>query len=180
MAEPYDRYYFIGARVTGANRYWSAFLVASNLVLIAVFRTPPAFAMFGIFALGGVYGLLRPAQAGLFVELRDEELIVNVLTRRVVRYEELDSAHFLRYKERDFFQGILGAANMLGRFFGGSAPKMKPGEVDENIVLVDYKRPRWVYFPLPPFIWYHKSLYLRVERAKSLMAAINVHIAKSQ
>jgi hypothetical protein len=65
MAEHYDRYYFIGADVTTAHRYWSAFLVVSSLVLMATLRTPYAFAFFGVCALGGIHGLLRLPRADL-------------------------------------------------------------------------------------------------------------------
>jgi len=168
------RYYFAGIAVTPLNRYWSAFLIVLNVFLMALVRTVYAYVIFGLFALGGLYGLTRPAKPGFFVELWRERLLINALTSHSVACRDIASADLYVHKNGAAVRRILNFSVWLSRLFGGQERYVgEPGEVDEDTVEVKFAKTLWMYMPFPPFILPRRSWRLRVEDAASLRDEIN-------
>ncbi len=159
------RYYFSGIAVTPSRRAVSAFLIVLNVFLMALSRIVWGYVVFGLFSLGGLHGLLRPSQPGLFVELQNDHLLVNALIlRRRIYYRDIASADFYVYRQGDWVRGVLNSAMAFSRIFGGLPPTAaKPGEVDREIVELKYTRTRWVWFPFPPFVLPRSSSAFRVD-----------------
>jgi len=171
MAENEDpsRYYFVGVTVGIPTRYWSALLVISSVILMAMVRTPAGFAVFGIFILGGAYGLVRPAQPNFFVEVRETTLLINVLTRIEIRYEDIGTADFYRHKKGKVVRAVTNSGVALSRLFGGDLPGIgRPGDIARDTIELKFVRVIWIYAPVPPFLIPRRSWRLRVYEADTL------------
>lgn len=168
------RYYFAGVGIGLHGRYLSAILVAASLMMMVAVPTTITFVSFGIFALGGVYGLLRPSHPGYFVEVRDKCLLVNAPWGREFSYQDIASANFYYYQKGDIIRAVLNFSISFNRFFGGQQrPYGKPGQVDEEVIHLKFARWLLIYFPLPPFLIPVRSVMLRVDDAGSLRREIN-------
>ena len=68
MAQHSPRYNFMVPAPVQLGRYWSAFLLISSLLLAWVAQSIVWSPILVLFAIGGVFGLLHPAEAGWYVD----------------------------------------------------------------------------------------------------------------
>src|SRR4030042_5425843 len=87
---PIRRYELTGAPATELGRYWSAIQLVVSVVLALVVWSVVWSPIFVVIALGSVFGLLRRAKPGFFVELHDDGIVVNMADRKSTR---LNSSH---------------------------------------------------------------------------------------
>ncbi len=157
-----SRYYF-AFRVGSINRLWGLILLAGSLAAMAILRSPLALVIFGISALIGAYGIVRPARPGFFVELDVDHLIINVLAPVKIPYDDIASADFYRHKEGEFVRALQNFAIALSRPFGGQFPYVgKPGEVDSRVVELKFKGWKWLHFVFPPLRLPRRSWLLAI------------------
>ena len=177
MRKEPSRHYF-SFQVGGISRFWGVLLLVSSLVAIAILRTPVAVVIFGMSTLGALYGLLRPAKPGFFVDLATEHLTINVMTVVKIPYEDIASADFYRYRDGKFVRALQNLAIGLSRIVGGQFPYVgQPGEVDKGVVELKFNGWKWLYFPVPPFLIPRKSWLLRVDDAASLRSQIRQRLS---
>jgi len=166
------RYYYT-YQIGAINRYWSVFLLAGSLVAMAVFRSTATFIIFGVSALGGAYGILRRPGPGFFVELRNNHLIINALTRMRIDYDDIAFADFRTYRAGEILRSLQNLAIGLSRVFGGQFPfEAKAGEVDETSVELKFTKVKWMQFPLPPFLLPRRHWILYVNDAAALRSEL--------
>src|SRR5437870_781205 len=125
MAQQFRRYEFMVPAPVQLGRYWSAFLVISSLLLAWVAQSLVWSPILALFALGGVYGLLRPAEPGWYVELQDDGIIVNMVTRRKIAYRDISSAGPFVYRHSALVRFLANASIAFGRLFGGQSTYIK-------------------------------------------------------
>ena len=171
------RYYFSGMRVGNIARLWSAALVIGSVVAMAILRNPLAWGIFGVGALGGVYGMFRAREPKWFVELAENHLVVHGPVQIEIGYDDIASADYYRYRG-----GVAGALEnfgiLLGRISGRQWEYGAPGEVNKSAVELRFNGIKWKFFPLPPFILPRRRWLLAVEDAPSLRAEIDQRLGR--
>jgi len=168
-----SRFYFSGVRVGNFGRSWSALLVIGSVFLAAFVRSLIWSPIFILFALGGAYGLIRPAEPGWYVEVQAAHLLVNMLSSRKIAYKDIRSADFAVYRHAAPIRAMANLAIVFGRLFGGQSPTIKEyGEIDEGVVELKLVRTLWIYIPFPPFLIPTRSAWLRVDDAAALRSEV--------
>ncbi len=174
---PIRRHAFRGVAWTQRGRYAGAFTLVLSLFLAATAWSIVLSPIFVLFALGGLYRLLRPAKPGWYVELQEDVILVNKLTTNTIRYRDIRNAGFFVYRLRGFTRTLANASNALGRLFGGTSPIFgKFGEVDRERIQLRLRRWRWFYVPFPPFLFPSRGVLLWVEDASGLLAELQARL----
>ncbi len=178
------RYYFRSFRVGKVARLWSALALAFCVTMMFVVRTPAGFAVWGVLALVGGYGLVRPAQRNFYVEPNEEYLEFKVLTTNRIRYEEIALVDFYRFKSGEVMRAIENFGAALGRFWGIRYPRAgHKGEIDQTRLEMRFVRTLWIHFPLPPFRIPKRSLTffaLSAEDAEAVRLQISEKLRPAQ
>jgi len=178
-AQPIRRYAFRGVAPTQLGRYASAFsLILSVFLALIVWSVvwSPFFALLGV---GGLYGILRPAQPGWYVELQEDGILVNMLTTSKIQYRDIRNADFFVYHLGEFLRAAANASISLGRLFGGTSPMFgKLGEVDRERIKLEFGRWRWFYVPFPPFLFPSRAVLLWVEDASGLLGEVQSRLSQ--
>ena len=174
MARQPHRYEFMVPAPVQLGRYWSAFLVGSSMMLALLVHSVIWSPILVLFATGGVFGLLRPAEPGWYVELRDDGVIVNMLTRRKIAYSDISTAGFYVYRHNAVVRSLANASIAFGRLFGGQSTYLRrAGEIDRDSAELRFGRVLWVYLPFPPFLLPSRSLWLKVENPSRLLSELD-------
>ena len=175
---PIRRYELTGAPATELGRYWSAIQLVVSVFLALVVWSVVWSPIFVVIALGSVFGLLRRAKPGFFVELHDDGIVVNMAVAWKIPYRDIRSADFYVYRDREFVRAIGNAFIALGRSFGGHYPPIeKFGEVDHDSVELRFVHVLWAYIPFPPFLIPIRHPRLRVEDAPGLLRELRNRLA---
>jgi len=175
---PIRRYELTGAPATELGRYWSAIQLVVSVFLALVVWSVVWSPIFVVIALGSVFGLLRRAKPGFFVELQDDGIVVNMLTASKIRYRDIRRADFHVYRYWAFVRTVANASIALGRLFGGTSPMIgRAGEVDRDSVELRFVRLRWNYVPFPPFVIASRGVLMRVEDAPGLLRELRNRLA---
>jgi len=174
MAQHSPRYNFMVPAPVQLGRYWSAFLLISSLLLAWVAQSIVWSPILVLFAIGGVFGLLHPAEAGWYVEVRDDGIVVNMLTRRKIAYRDISIAGPYVYRHNALVRSLANASIAFGRLFGGQSTYIRAaGEVDEGSAELRFTHVLWAYIPFPPFLLPSSSLWLKVDNPSGLLAELD-------
>jgi hypothetical protein len=170
------RYYFTGLKVTDYARFLSAVLIVSSLVIMLVLRTAVGYAIFGLSAAAGAYGIFRRPRPGFYVELNDDCLAMKVLFKRRIPYPDIESAAFYKNEYGEIRQALEKFAVRWNHLFGGQFEEVIPrGQTDPRTLVLRFRRTHWAIILFPPFLlpmraW--KLLPMAHEDAASLRAEI--------
>jgi len=176
--QPIRRYEFRGVAPTQLGRYMSGSSLILSLFLALVVWSVVWSPVFLLFALGGLYGLLRRAKPGWYAELQEDGILVNMLTANKIRYRDIRSAGFFVYHLGEFLRAVANASISLGRLFGGTSPMFgKFGEVDRERIKLEFGRWRWFYVPFPPFLFPSRAVLLWVEDAPGLLTELQKRLS---
>jgi hypothetical protein len=172
--QPIRRYELTGAPATELGRYWSAIQLVVSLFLALIVWSIVWSPILVLIAVGSLYGLLRRAKPGFYVELQDDGILVNMAVARKIPYRDIRSAGFYVYRDREFVRTVGNAFIALGRSFGGHLPPIeKFGEVDRDSVELRFVHMLWAYIPFPPFLIPIRAPRLRVEDAPGLLKELH-------
>jgi hypothetical protein len=176
---PVPRYELTGAPATDLGRYWSAIQLVVSLLLALVVWSIIWSPIFVLIALGSIYGLLHRAKPGWYVELREDGVLVNMLTANRIQYRDIRSADFFVYYLGEPLRAMVNASNSLGRLFGGRSPMFgKKGEVDRARVRLGFRCWRWFYVPFPPFLFPSHGVLLWVDDAPGFLRELQDRISR--
>jgi hypothetical protein len=169
--EELARYYFLGggSRTADWTRLRPLVVVGLSIGIAVVWRSPFVLAVSAILAACGVLALLRPGRPGLYVELLDEHLNINLLFRTRVRYDNISSADHPIMKHGILMRIAYNCAVAINRIAGGDYPwAPNKGEADTTTVEVKFRRAIWT----PLLLFPRKSWRLTVENAESLRSEL--------
>ena len=172
------RYELTGAPATDLRRYWSGIQLVVSLFLALVVWSVVWSPIFVLIALASLYGLLRRAKPGWYVELQEDGVLVNMVVAWKVPYRDIRGADFYVYRDREFVRAMGNAFIALGRSFGGHYPPIeKFGEVDRDSVELRFVHMLWAYMPFPPFLIPIRHPRLRVENAPGLLTELQSRLS---
>jgi hypothetical protein len=160
--------------VSNIPRYWIALLLIVSVAMLAISRSPLWLGSLAVVLVVGAYGLVRRRKPNFFVQVGEDDLVINALTRRSIGYRDIAAVDFYRYKEGELVRAIQNFAILINSFFGGEGRKVPPaGEVDTSVVELRFAKLMWMRILFPPFVLPRRHLLLRVEDADSLRSEIN-------
>ena len=127
--------------------------MVSSLVIMLVLRTVAGYAIFGLSAAAGAYGIFRRPQPGFCVELSDDCLAMIVLFKRKIPYTGIESVGFYKNEYGQIRQALERFAVRWNHLFGGQIEEVIPrGQTDSCILVLTFRRTLWVIAPFPPFL----------------------------
>jgi hypothetical protein len=166
----YSRYYALGGgHGTSSAQLRGILLIGLSVAAAALWRTPIVMVPAAILAVVGVAQLVRPARPGVYVEVREKELVLNVLFPIRIPFENIQTVSHPPYRDGAVMRLLVNCAVALNRLTGGDLPWWgRKGEIDRSSVEVRFKKRMWVFVPIPPFYWPRAFWYLTVENAPLL------------
>jgi hypothetical protein len=177
-----SRYYILGAGQTGptvVSQIWAGGLIVISLLVAILSGHWLVYILSSVFILIGLFSLFRPARPGLFVELQDDRLVINVLTRTKISYYDIESVSHPASNFGELRRRLENAAVAWNRFFGGGFQKFPGrGEAIMHSARLELRTRIWAVRPIPPFIVSRRSWILNLEDADNFIAELTAHLSR--
>jgi hypothetical protein len=179
MVEEPTRYYFLGAgtRTAETTQLRALIIIGLSVAVAVLSRDLFVLILASIFAIVGLVSLLRPGRPGLYVELRDDSLIVKLLVATRVPFSSIARVEHPIATHGTLMRAITNGAVAMNRIAGGDYPWARPrGEMDTTTCRLLFRKVVWVPVVIPPLFIPRRSWSLTVEDAESLKAEIEKRI----
>jgi hypothetical protein len=173
------RYAFRDVAPTKLGRLWAGIGIVL-LPLVAVLLWPSLLSpIFVLAALVNLYSLLRRAEPGWYVEVRDDGILVKTLGAHKLSYRDIRSAAFRVYRYGTLVRVAANANIAFFRLLGQRLrPVGKESEVARDTVELKFGRWRLLCTPFPPFLFPYRALRFRVKDAPSLLKEIQDSLSR--
>jgi|RifCSP16_2_1023846.scaffolds.fasta_scaffold104713_2 hypothetical protein len=170
------RFYFRYGVPVDRAKFRAIFIIVSSLLLVALVDLLVVRAVSAVSLIAGVWLFLRPTseEPWFYVELEDRHVVINALWKRRIPYNIISKAEYRRYNSGDLGRSFANTLILLGRIGGSDfKPLGRRGETDRESTQLTFDRLRWMFVPIPPFVWPKREWLLPVSEPERLIEEVN-------